>query len=44
LRLTTERLMQNISRLEGAIEANAQTISRLEAIVAANNATTSHQA
>jgi len=44
LRLTTERLMQNISRLEGAIEANAQTISRLEAIVAANRATTSHQA
>ena len=44
LRLTTERLMQNISRLEGAIEANAQTISRLETIVAANRATTSHQA
>lgn len=43
LRLTTERLMQNISRLEGTIEANAQTISRLEGIVAANK-TASRQA
>jgi len=40
LRLTTERLMQNIARLEGTIEANAQNISRLEAIIAANKAAT----
>ena len=36
LRLTTERLMQNISRLEGVIETNKQDISRLEGIIASN--------
>ncbi len=36
LRLTTERLMQNISRLEGIVETNKQDISRLEGIVATN--------
>ena len=35
LRLTTERLMQNISRLEGIIEANKKDIARLEGLVAA---------
>ena len=34
LRLTTERLMQNISRLEGIVEANKRDISRLEGLVA----------
>jgi len=34
LRLTTERLMQNIARLEGVIEANKQNISRLEETIA----------
>jgi CRP-like cAMP-binding protein len=34
LRLTTERLMQNISRLEGIVEANKRDISRLESLVA----------
>ena len=38
LRLTTERLMQNIARLEATIEANARNISRLEGIIAANKA------
>jgi hypothetical protein len=35
LRLTTERLMQNISRLESTVEANKQDIARLEGLVAA---------
>jgi len=35
LRLTTQRLMQNISRLEGIIEANKKDIARLEGLVAA---------
>ncbi len=35
LRLTTERLMQNIARLEGVDEANKKEISRLEGIIAA---------
>jgi Cyclic nucleotide-binding domain len=39
LRLTTERLMQNIARLEGNIEANKENISRLEAVIEANKAT-----
>jgi cyclic nucleotide-binding protein len=34
LRLTTERLMQNISRLEGIVEANKRDISRLEGLLA----------
>jgi len=34
LRLTTERLMQNISRLEGIIETNKRDISRLEGLLA----------
>ncbi|MGC2081548.1 MAG: cyclic nucleotide-binding domain-containing protein [Xanthobacteraceae bacterium] len=34
LRLTTERLLQNISRLEGIVEANKRDISRLERLVA----------
>jgi len=38
LRLTSERLMQNISRLEGVIEGNKQSIARLEAAVAASGA------
>jgi hypothetical protein len=38
LRLTSERLMQNISRLESALEANQQNIHRLEGIIAANAA------
>jgi CRP-like cAMP-binding protein len=38
LRLTTERLMQNISRLEGIIEANKRDISRLERLVASRKA------
>jgi CRP-like cAMP-binding protein len=33
LRLTTERLMQNIARLEGANEENKKKISRLEEII-----------
>jgi len=41
LRLTTERLMQNIARMEATIEANAQNISRLEDIIAANKAAAS---
>ncbi|MGC1779150.1 MAG: cyclic nucleotide-binding domain-containing protein [Xanthobacteraceae bacterium] len=36
LRLTTERLMQNIARLEGVDEANKKEISRLEEIIEAN--------
>jgi hypothetical protein len=38
LRLTTERLMQNISRLEGIVEANKRDISRLERLVASRKA------
>jgi hypothetical protein len=33
LRLTSERLLQNISRLEGIVETNKQSISRLEGII-----------
>jgi len=36
LRLTTERLMQNISRLEGVIEAKTNDIVRLEGLLAAH--------
>ena len=35
LRLTTERLMQNISRLEGVIEAKTKDVVRLEGLLAA---------
>ena len=35
LRLTTERLMQNISRLEGVNEAKTKDIVRLEGLLAA---------
>jgi Cyclic nucleotide-binding domain len=38
LRLTTERLMQNISRLEGIVEANKRDISRLEGLLAGRKA------
>jgi CRP-like cAMP-binding protein len=38
LRLTTERLMQNISRLEEIVEANKRDISRLESLVASRKA------
>ena len=38
LRLTTERLLQNISRLEGIVEANKRDISRLESLVASRKA------
>ena len=38
LRLTTERLMQNISRLEGIVEANKRDITRLEGLVASRKA------
>jgi hypothetical protein len=38
LRLTSERLMQNIARLEATLEANRQNILRLEGIIAANTA------
>jgi CRP-like cAMP-binding protein len=38
LRLTTERLMQNISRLEAIVEANKRDISRLENLVASRKA------
>jgi len=38
LRLTTDRLMQNISRLEGIVESNKQEIARLQALVPANSA------
>ena len=38
LRLTTERLMQNISRLEGIVEANKRDIARLEGLVASRKA------
>ena len=38
LRLTTERLMQNISRLEGIVESNKRDISRLESLVASRKA------
>src|SRR5215471_3724726 len=38
LRLTTERLMQNISRLEGTIEAKSNDIARLEGLLAARTA------
>jgi CRP-like cAMP-binding protein len=38
LRLTTERLMQNISRLEGIVEADKRDISRLEGLVASRKA------
>ena len=40
LRLTTERLMQNISRLEGVIEAKTKDIVRLEGLLAAQKVTT----
>ena len=33
LRLTTERLMQNISRLEGVVEAKTNDIVRLEGLL-----------
>ena len=36
LRLTSERLIQNISRLEGIIQGHNQKISHLEGIIAAN--------
>jgi hypothetical protein len=36
LRLTTERLMQNISRLEGVVEAKTKDIVRLEGLLAAH--------
>jgi hypothetical protein len=35
LRLTTERLMQNISRLEGVVEAKTNDVARLEGLLAA---------
>jgi CRP-like cAMP-binding protein len=35
LRLTTERLMQNIARLEGTVEAKDKDIARLEGLLAA---------
>ena len=38
LRLTTERLMQNISRLEGVIDAKTKDIDRLEGVLAATKA------
>lgn len=38
LRLSTERLMHNLSRVEAALEASQQNIRRLEAIIAANTA------
>ena len=38
LRLSSERLMQNISHLEATIEANKQDISRLERVIEANKA------
>jgi len=38
LRLTTERLMQNISRLEGAVDARNKDIARLEHLLAARSA------
>jgi len=38
LRLTTERLMQNISRLEGIVEVNKRDISRLEGLLAGRKA------
>jgi CRP-like cAMP-binding protein len=38
LRLTTERSMQNISRLEAIVEANKRDISRLESLVASRKA------
>jgi CRP-like cAMP-binding protein len=38
LRLTTERLMQNISRLEGAIEAKDKDIAHLQGLLAAHSA------
>jgi CRP-like cAMP-binding protein len=38
LRLTTERLLQNISRLEGIVEGNKRDISRLESLVASRKA------
>jgi hypothetical protein len=37
LRLTTERLMQNISRLEGAVEAKDKDIANLKGLLAAHN-------
>jgi len=40
LRLTTERLMQNISRLEGVVEAKTNDIVRLEGLLAAQKVTT----
>ena len=39
LRLTTERLMQNISRLEGVIEAKTKDIVRLEGLLETRTAT-----
>jgi hypothetical protein len=38
LRLTTERLMQNISRLESVIDAKTKDVARLEGLVAAHTA------
>jgi hypothetical protein len=38
LRLTTERLMQNISRLESVIDAKTKDIDRLEGVLAATKA------
>jgi Cyclic nucleotide-binding domain len=40
LRLTSERLMQNIARLEMTLEANRRDIQRLEGIIATNTAIT----
>jgi CRP-like cAMP-binding protein len=44
LRLTTERLMQNIARLEGVVEANQKDISRLEEIIEAGKITSPEEA
>ncbi len=44
LRLTTERLMQNIARLEGVVEANQKDISRLEEIIESGKITSSEEA
>src|SRR5215472_5163001 len=38
LRLTTERLMQNISRLEGVVDAKTKDVARLESVLAARTA------
>ena len=44
LRLTTERLMQNIARLEGVVEANQKDISRLEEIIESGKITSPEEA